>query len=72
MKRMTDEADDIRAQLVANNRKKIEMEHQLEVLRRQNKGLGGPADAKKLRDEIQEMLQEQRSVESEMVLLQHD
>jgi hypothetical protein len=55
MKRMVDEADNIRAQLIVNNRKKIELEHQVEVLKIQNKGFTGPADAKKLRDEILEL-----------------
>jgi len=44
MKRLADEADDIRAQLIINNRKKIEMEHNLEVAKRNNKGFNGPAD----------------------------
>lgn len=32
-KKYADEADDMRAQLVVNNRKKLEMEHQIELLK---------------------------------------
>lgn len=36
----------------------MEMEHQLSVLRQQNKGILGPADAQRIRLEIQDMMQE--------------
>jgi hypothetical protein len=56
MKRFAQEADDMRAAIVINNRKKMEMEHSLAVLRQQNKGILGPADAQRIRIEIQDMM----------------
>lgn len=49
MKRLTDEADEVRNQLVINKRKQLEMEQKIEELKRQNVGIIGPADANRLR-----------------------
>jgi hypothetical protein len=59
----------MRAQLVINNRKKIEMEHQIEILRLQNKG---PADATRFRNDIQDLMKEQRELEHQAFVLEND
>lgn len=52
MKRLTDEADEVRNQLVINKRKQLEMEQKIQELKRANVGIVGPADANRLRKEI--------------------
>ena len=48
----------MRAAIVIKNYNKMDMEDQLAVLRQQNKGIIGSADAQRIRMEIQDMMQE--------------
>jgi len=52
MKRLTEEADEVRNQLVINKRKQLEMEQKIQEFKRANMSRVGPADADRLRKDI--------------------